>query len=125
MTYFVISPKILECSIPEGGQVQCAITYDMEEYGLHRSLSQCQFSLTQAADARDVPCIRVKDAALSRPQYDAFWQGFCTYLLETLGVDVFGERSTEGMPRKFYLADLHFDPTQKVLAPAGLKILRH
>lgn len=125
MTYFVISPKILECSMPESGLVECAVTYDMEEYGQHRPLSQCHFSIAQASDEEDVPSIRVKDPALSRPHYDAFWRGFCAYLIGTTGVDMFAERSADGLPRRYYLPDLHFDPTQKYLAPAGVRIDRH
>ncbi len=125
MTYFVISPKILECSAPSGGQVDCAVTYDMEEYGLHKSLEYCQFSLVRPANGQDAPSIRVKDAALGTPLYDAFWRGFCLYVLETLGIDVFSE-APKGQPaRKFYLSDVQFDPTKKVFTSSSIQVCRH
>lgn len=125
MTWFIISPRILECSAPSGGQVECAITYDMEEYGIHRSLKYCQFSLARPADGHEIPTIHVRDAALSRPLYDAFWRGFYMYLMNTLPVDMFSG-TTEGVqPRRFYLSDVHFDPLKNCLMPSGVKVCRH
>ncbi len=125
MSYFVISPKILECSAPAGGMVECAVTYDMEEYGIHRSLEQCQFSLALPASAHDAPCIQVKNAALSTPLYDAFWRGFYTYLINNLRLDVFSAPEAGGRARKFYLSDVHFEPTKTGSCSSSVKVVRH
>ena len=123
MAYFVISPKILECSAPSGGQVECAVTYDMEEYGIHKHLACCQFSLAMPGDGQ-APSIKVKDAALSTPLYDAFWRGFGQYLLETLQLDVFSQVRTGQPGRTFYLSDVQFDPMNKVCVSGGVQVCR-
>lgn len=125
MTYFVISPKILECATPSGGQVDCAVTYDMEEYGMHKTQAYCQFSLLKPESGQDAPSIRVKDAALSTPLYDAFWRGFCQYVLDTLGIDPFSEALVGHQGRKFYLSDVQFDPTKKTCTPSSIQVCRH
>lgn len=124
MSYFVITPKILECSTPVGGQVECAVTYDMEEYGIHRSLEYCQFSLARPSDEQ-APAIRVKNPALSTPLYDAFWRGFYLYLVETLRLDVFAPPANAGHTRKFYLSDVHFEPTKNYFTSQTIKVSRH
>ncbi len=124
MSYFIISPKIFECSAPRGGTVECAVTYDMEEYGIHKSLACCQFSLGVPSDTQEAPAIRVRDPALSTPLYDAFWRGFYTYLTNTLRLDVFSEPESSGGTRKFYLSDVHFDPTKNGITSSGIQVYR-
>lgn len=125
MTYFVISPKILECSAPASGQVDCAVTFDMEEYGIHTNQAYCQFSLTKAQGGQDEASIRVKDMALSMPLYDAFWRGFYSYVMNTLRLDVFDENSATGRARRFYLSDVHFEASKHATVSPGVKVYRN
>lgn len=125
MAYLIISPKVLECACPKGGLVECAITYDMQEYGIHTRLASCAFSLSRPVGLEGTPCIRVKDATLSTPLYDAFWRGFCWYVDKRLCIDFFSEGPLGSGARKFYFSDVHFDPMKREFTTAGVKVSRH